>query len=151
MRAVYKDEHGATYSCPVVKNDGAWAMVTSAGPTPITFFFDDNVAGRLVFDSYRDEPQAEDHRLHISRLPGESSFGALRRAYAEQKVAEERKQRQAARTEIQNVPVDPVAVANARAANNYAAEVKRPHRDAFIPAMTATEIEAALRNKRFRD
>src|SRR5258708_38967369 len=118
MRAVYRDERGATYSCPVEIHDGKWAMLTSEGLQPITHHFHDDVGGLLTFVKYRDEPNAEDPRLQINRLPGESSFGALQRAYAENEIVEERKQRQAARSEIQNVAPDPSKGAAARAINN---------------------------------
>ena len=49
MRAVYKDEKGGPFSCPVEIHDGDWAIVTSDGHKPIAFYFDDDVAGRLKF------------------------------------------------------------------------------------------------------
>src|ERR1700688_3984098 len=101
MRAVYQDETGATFSCPVELHDGNWALVTSDGHKPITFYFDDDAAGRLTFVEYREEVPKEDSRLHINRMPGESSFGALQRAYAEKEIVEQRKHRQAARQEMQ--------------------------------------------------
>src|ERR1700676_1293035 len=101
MRAVYRDNRGAAYSCPVETHDGKWGMVTSEGHQPITHYFDDDVAGRLTFVQYRGEP---DLRLHISRMPGESSLGALQRAYAEKEIVAKRRHRQAARQKIQDVP-----------------------------------------------
>src|SRR5260221_2925809 len=149
FRAVYKDDQDLKYSCPVERHENNWVMKTSDGFQAISFHFNDDVGGLLTFVEYREDPKSEDSRLHINRLPGESSFGALQRAYAEKEIVEQRKQRQAARSEIQNVPVDPAKIAAARAANNVAAEVKRPHRDAVIPAMTTDELEVAQRNKRF--
>jgi len=75
--AVYRDQQGRTYSCPVVKNDGAWAMVTSDGPQPITPEFQDDAAGTLTFVEYRAEP---DFRLHVE--PGGDSFRVLQEAGA---------------------------------------------------------------------
>ncbi len=127
MRAVYRDEKGARFSCPVEKRDDKWMMLTSDGLlTDITYHFQDDAAGALTFSHYREDPKPQDSRLHINRMPGESSFGALQRAYAEKEIVEQRKHRLAARQEMQDVPADPVEVANARAANNYAAAVKRP-------------------------
>jgi len=125
-KAIYRDAAGNHFSCPVVKIDGAWAMVTSDGPQPITYDFQDDVGGLLTFVEYR---ETEDSRLHIDRLPGESSFGALQRTYAEKVVAQQRRDRQQARTEIQNTNIpDPQEVQAARNANNYAANRMRPYR-----------------------
>src|SRR5260221_581549 len=126
MRAVYKDTANRTYSCPVEIRDNKWQMKTSEGFQDITFHFDDDIGGRLFFVEYREDPKPEDSRLHIDRLPGESSFGALQRAYAEQKVAVERKQREQARAHAQEVPVDAAAVARAREINNQLAQRMRP-------------------------
>ena len=125
-KAIYRDAAGNQFSCPVVKNDGAWNMVTSEGPQPITYDFQDDVGGILTFVEYR---ETEDLRLHIDRLPGESSFGALQRTYAEKVVAQQRRDRQQARTEIQNTNIpDAQKVQAARNANNYAANRMRPRR-----------------------
>jgi len=152
MRAVYRDKEGRTYSCPVAVHEGQWQMQTSAGFQPITFYFDDDVAGRLTFVNYRKEPIAEDSRLHISRLPGESNFGALQRAYAEKEIVEQRKQRQAARSQIQNIPLDPTRVAAARDLNNESAKTMRPRGGGVglsIPqGLSQAEIETALKNRR---
>jgi hypothetical protein len=127
VRAVYKDGEGKTYSCPVEIHGGKWQMKTSEGYQDITSNFQDDAAGRLNFDCYREETEPADSRLHINRLPGESSFGALQRAYAEKEIVEQRRQRQAARSEIQNVPVDPAKVAAAREINTQIAQAMRPH------------------------
>ena len=124
LRAVYKDQQGAMYSCPVEIHDNKWVMRTSEGIQPISFYFQDDVAGRLTFFEYRESQT--DSRLHINRLPGESSFGALQRAYAEQRLAEERKHRQAGRAEINNQPPDPAKVAAAREINTQIAQTMRP-------------------------
>ena len=126
MRAVYQDERGATYSCPVVLNENTWMLQTSEGLQPITFYFDDDIGGRLTFVEYRKEPPAEDSRLHINRMVGESSFGALQRAYAEQKLAVERKHREAGRAEINNQPADPHKVQAARELNAQILHQRRP-------------------------
>ena len=98
VRAVYRNKKGATFSAPVEKqSDGTWTMLTSEGPTKITSNFQDDVGGSLTFVEYREEP---DTRLHIDRLPGESSFGALKHAYAEKEIAYQRQQRQAALQKI---------------------------------------------------
>lgn len=126
-RAIYKDAKGGRYSAPIEKqSDGAWAMLSSDGPIPITHQFQDDAAGTLTFVEYKEVP---DSRLHVERLPGESSLGALQRAYAEKVVAQERRDRQQARKEIQNANMpDPRRVQAARNANNYAASQMRPHR-----------------------
>jgi hypothetical protein len=150
LRAVYKDKTGATYSCPVVLNKNQWMMVTSDGPQPITFYFEDDIAGRLTFDCYREE---EDSRLHIEpRQPGQSSFRQLQEANAV-RVNAERKQREVARAEVQNdaaQAVDP----NARDLNNQLALAKKPRGNGvglvITPAMTTAESEAALRTRRFK-
>src|SRR5258708_234210 len=80
-RAVYRDQQGRTYSCPVVQKDGAWVMVTSDGTQPINLEFQDDVEGTLSFVGYREaEPNA---RLHLEpRRAGESSFAQLQPAHA---------------------------------------------------------------------
>ena len=125
FRAIYKDAQGRTYSCPVEVHDGQWMLVTTSRLAPITHTLDNEEFGIITFDSYREEPA--DLRLHIDRLPGESSFGALRRAYAEKEIAEQRKHRKAARTEAQNVLPDPAKVAQARHINAEFAKLKRPN------------------------
>src|SRR5260370_13932749 len=77
MRAVYKDEHGATFSCPVELHENKWMMLTSEGFQPITHEFKDDVAGTLTFIEYREVP---DTRLHVE--PGADSFRALQEAGA---------------------------------------------------------------------
>src|SRR6266478_7069977 len=57
--------------------------------------------------------QGPDSRLHVERLPGESGFAAMQRAYAEQEIAIQRKHREAARAEINNQPPDAAKVARA--------------------------------------
>ena len=80
-RAVYRDQQGRTYSCPVVKKDGAWAMVTSDGHQPITHEFQDDVAGMLTFVEYREEERGT--KLHIEpKQPGQSSLAQLQSAHA---------------------------------------------------------------------
>ena len=75
------------------------------------------------------EPQVQDLRLHVERLPGESAFAALQRAYAEQRLAIDRKSREEARMKIQdNISVDAAKVAAVRDANNRSAAIMRPSR-----------------------
>ncbi len=124
-RAVYRDQQGRKYSCPVVEIDGGWAMLTSEGPQSITHQFQDDVAGLLTFVEYQ---QTEDSRLHVERLPGESGFAALQRAYAEQVIATQRKHREAARTEINNQPPDAVQVARAESVRQLNAQTLRQMR-----------------------
>jgi len=52
-------------------------------------------------------PTEPDTRFHVEPLPGESRFSALQRAFAEQRIAAERKARQQARNQAQSAPVDP--------------------------------------------
>src|SRR5260370_20351611 len=90
-RAVFRDQSGRTYSCPIAKHDGAWAMVTSDGPQPITHEFQDDIAGTLTFVEYRKE---EDSRLHVE---GGDSFRVLQeagaRATAEYETQREKQRR----------------------------------------------------------
>jgi|SRR5882762_9030263 len=129
FRAVYRDQQGRTYSCPVVEHDGAWVMVTSDGPQPITHEFQDDVGGTLTFFEYREE---EDSRLHVERLPGESGFAAMQRAYAEQEIATQRKQRQQSRADAQT-QADASKIEQGRKLNNeYAAQMRPRGRGAYI-------------------
>jgi hypothetical protein len=123
MRAVYKDKQGRTYSCPVEVHGSKWQMQTSDGFQDITFHFQDDVGGLLTFDCYRDEPQSADSRLHVQ---AGSTWTDHKQAFAEQELAEQRKQRQAGRTEIQNVPPDPAKVAAARELNVQILRERRP-------------------------
>jgi hypothetical protein len=73
--------------------------------------------------------QVQDERLHIERLPGESGFAALQRAWAEQRLAQYRRSRNQARLDIQsNAVVDTAKISAARDANNRAAAIMRPSR-----------------------
>ncbi len=123
MRAVYKNEHGATFSCPVEVRDGAWVMLTSDGPQPIGYYFDDDAAGRLVFSHYREEPESADSRIHVERG---SSWADHKQAFAEQKLAVERKHREEARAEINNQQPDAGKVQQAREINTEIAQRMRP-------------------------
>jgi hypothetical protein len=98
-------------------------MITSDGPQPIVFRFQDDVAGELIFDSYREEPESADSRLHVQ---AGSTWTDHRQAFAEQELTEQRKRRQAGRTEIQNVPPDPAKVAAARELNAQILRERRP-------------------------
>lgn len=78
IRAVYRDEHGRTYSAPVEFHGDEWLMRTSEGLQPIEYFFNDDNAGRLTFDHYREDPvESAD-----ARLPHENSFQQLHRIAA---------------------------------------------------------------------
>jgi len=112
-----------------VEHDGAWVMVTSDGPQPITHEFQDDVGGTLTFFEYREE---EDSRLHVERLPGESGFAAMQRAYAEQEIATQRKQRQQSRADAQT-QADASKIEQGRKLNNeYAAQMRPRGRGAYI-------------------
>jgi hypothetical protein len=124
FRAIYKDAQGRTYSCPVEIHDGQWMLVTTSGLAPITHSLDIQEYGIVTFDSYREEV---DTRLHIEpRQPGQSSFRQLQEARAAH-IDAERKQREQARLEIQNVPPDAAKVAQARSVNEQFARLKRPN------------------------
>ena len=99
--------------------------MASDGPQPITHEFQDDVAGLLTFFEYR---KTEDSRLHVERLPGESGFAALQRAYAEQVIATQRKHREAARTEVNNQPPDAAKVARAESVRQLNAQTLRQMR-----------------------
>jgi hypothetical protein len=124
MRAVYKNQQGRTYSCPVEIHDNKWAMVTSDGPQPIVFRFQDDVAGELIFDSYREEVQS-DSRLHV---PAGSTWADQKQAYAEQQIAEQRKTRDTFRTDMQDVPVSTKNAARIAAAHAEKQEFARTMR-----------------------
>src|SRR5713101_5061441 len=124
-KAIYRDAAGNQFSCPVVQNNGAWAMVTSDGPQPITHEFQDDIAGTLTFVEYREQ---KDSRLHVERLSGESGFAAMQRAYAEQEIATQRKHREAARAEMNNQPPDAAKVARAESVRQLNAQTLRQMR-----------------------
>ncbi|SRR5216684_7963770 len=93
----------------------AGMMQTSEGFRPITYYFEDDVAGRLTFVEYRSEEAPADSRLQLPpRLPGESSFQQLQRANVT-RIEYERQKRLQARTEAQNVAADRDASAVAAA------------------------------------
>lgn len=72
------------------------------------------------------EPESE--KLHaVERRPGESSWMAAKRGYAEQQILAQRKARQQMRAEMQNVPTDAARLAAARKANNQYAKSMRPY------------------------
>jgi len=96
--------------------------MASDGPQPITHEFQDDVAGLLTFFEYR---KTEDSRLHVERLPGESGFAAMQRAYAEQEIATQRRQRQQLRAQVQT-PADAKQIEQVRQINNEWAALKRP-------------------------
>jgi hypothetical protein len=54
-RVVLRDSNKRTYSAPCELHGTSWFMRTSDGLQPIEYFFDDDSAGRLTFDSYRGE------------------------------------------------------------------------------------------------
>jgi len=72
--------------------------------------------------------QESDSRLHVERLPGESGFAAMQRAYAEQEIATQRKHREAARTEMNNQPPDAAKVARAESVRQLNAQTLRQMR-----------------------
>jgi hypothetical protein len=121
LRAVFRDQEGHTYSCPVVEDGGAWKMVTSDGPQPITHEFQDDLGGLLTFVEYREA----DSRLHVE--PGNDSFRALReagaRATAQYKTNRERARREMLGTLNER---DPRKVQEARRINNEHAAQMRP-------------------------
>src|SRR5258708_9767158 len=122
LRAVYKDEHGATYSCPVELHENKWMMMTSEGFQASAQEFKDDVAGLLTFVEYGER---KDSQLHVERLPGESGFAAMQRAYAEQEIATQRRQRQQLRAQVQT-PADAKTIEQVRQINNEWAALKRP-------------------------
>src|SRR6266436_5837528 len=132
FRAVYRDQQGRTYSCPVVEHDGAWAMVTSDGPQPITHQFQDDVAGTLSFVGYREaEP---DTRLHLEpRQPGQSSLGQLQSAAAKVEAQARADRRRAHQKTVEAAQPDPRQVeATMRVSAEYAALKKPRGRGAYI-------------------
>ena len=120
MRAVYRDQRGATYSCPVEIHDGTWQMQTSEGFQPITFFFDDDIGGRLEFVEYREETQSADFTIRVERG---SSWVDHKQAFAEQQIAEQRKARKQVRDQVQNVPVNPSNAARIAAAREHGQQI----------------------------
>lgn len=129
-RAVYRDAKRASFSAPVEKlSDGSWVMHTSDGlQLPIDFHFTDDAAGVLTFDSYREEPEPVDLRLHLPEKIGtESSFQQLQRAYVEKEVIAQRQHRQAARASAQQTFINPAKIEAARQINNQYAALKNRH------------------------
>ena len=130
FRAVYRDQEGKTFSAPVIHLDGEWLMVTSEGSQPITAHFQDDNAGMLIFDSYR---EVATEQLHVE--PG-SSWTDHKQAFARQQLAQQRKDRDAARTHLQTVPVNHKQAAHIAAA--------REHRQQIAAAMRPNGTGAGL-------
>ncbi len=130
-RAVYKDERGATYSCPVEIHDNKWMMRTSEGFRLITLKFQDDVAGTLSFVGYREaEP---DTRLHLEpRQPGQSSLAQLQSAAAKVEAQARGERRRAHQKTVQEAQPDPRQVAATLRLNAEFAALKRPRRGAYI-------------------
>lgn len=128
QRAVYRDSEGATYSASIVFSEGRWVMVTSDGLQEITYYFNDDDAGRLEFVQYRDEPDTDaDTRLHLPEPIGtETPMQLVQRAYAEQVVGEQRKARLQIRNEMQADPSAAYARQTRRLSNEFA-RLKKPH------------------------
>ena len=102
-------------------------MLTSDGPQPIGYIFQDDVGGLLTFLEYREDPEPVDDRLHIEpRQPGQSSFRQLQEARAAH-INAERKERELARAEAQNVLPDPAKVEAARQINNQYGALRNRH------------------------
>lgn len=108
LRAVYRDQQGRTYSCPVEVHDNRWMILTSEGFQEIGYHFQDDIAGSLTFLECREET---DSRIHVERGSG---WAEHKLAYAQQRLAEERKNRDRARSEMNNQQPDPARVAQAR-------------------------------------
>ena len=127
LRAVYRDQQGRTYSCPVVQKDGAWVMVTSDGAESIMLEFQDDAAGTLSFVGYREAES--DARLHLEpRGAGESSFGQLQSAAAKVE-AEARTVRSQEREQVLAAKPDSRKIQQAqaeRATRNNIAAAMRP-------------------------
>ena len=124
-RAVYMDLQNRTYSCPAVKTEDRWMMMTSDGLTEITHDFQDDIGGPLTFLEYREDPA--DDRLHIApRQPGQSSFRQLQGANVS-RVNAERKAREESRARAQEISVNPAKVEAARQINNEYAALKNRH------------------------
>jgi|SRR5438552_13207130 len=124
-RAVYRDQQGRTYSCPVVKKDGAWAMVTSDGHQPITHEFQDDVAGMLTFVEYREEERGT--KLHIEpKQPGQSSLAQLQSAHAKVEAQARADRQRAHQDAVAAAQLDPRKVAATMRINAEYAALKRP-------------------------
>jgi len=67
-------------------------------------------------------------RLHVERLPGESGFAAMQRAYAEQEIATQRKYREAARTEMKNQQPSAVKISRTESVRQLNAQTLRQMR-----------------------
>jgi hypothetical protein len=130
FRVVYRDGRGATFSAPVEKlPDGSWIMHSADGQQlPIHLTFNDDQAGSLTFVEYREEPEPADLRLHLpERIGTENSFQQLQRAYVQQEIVGQRKQRQEARTLAQQSSVNPAKVEAARQINAEYASLRNRH------------------------
>jgi len=130
FRAVYKDAQGKTFSAPVVQIDGAWLLVTTSGLTPITHSLDNEEYGVVVFDSYR---EVEPEQLHVE---AGSSWADHKQAFAQQELAQQRKDRVAARDQLQTLPVNHKQAAQIAAA--------RDHRQQIAAAMRPNGTGAGL-------
>jgi hypothetical protein len=99
-------------------------MQTSDGFQDITHDFQDDVGGRLEFVEYRIEPEFPDSRLHVE---SGGSWRDHREAFAQQNLAQQRKDRLAARTDGQYVQPDAAKIQQARRLNNEFAVLKKPN------------------------
>ncbi len=156
MKAVYQDKDGNQFSYPVVKTANGWKLsglvdivfylteATAAGgliefvdyvleaPPGIRGcdYIQINNAWRvqLPWPQKPAEPPTttdtkEDPKLHVERG---SNWAAQKQAYAEQRLAQERRNRDQARAEITNQPPDPYKVQAARELNAQILHQMRP-------------------------
>jgi hypothetical protein len=106
-------------------------MVTSEGPRPITYEFQDDVGGPLTFVEYR---KTEDSRLHLEpKQPGQSSLGQLQSAAAKVEAQARGERRRAHQKTVQEAQPDPREIAaSMRVKAEYAALKKPRGRGAYI-------------------
>src|SRR6266851_8382140 len=162
MKAVYQDKDGNQFSYPVVKTANGWKLsglvdivfyLTEATAAGGLIEFVDYVleapAGLRGCDYIQinnawrvqlpwPQPPATpptptnvetDSRIHVERG---SNWAGHKQAFAEQRLAEERRVRDQARQEIQNVLADPAKVAAARELNAQILRARRPQRGPAI-------------------
>jgi hypothetical protein len=124
-RAVFKSKDGQTFSCHVELQNGVWMMQTSDGFQPLTQTFQDDAGGTLKLDSYREVTPEPDSRLHVE---SGGSWQDHKNRFAETELANQRKSREQARTELQEIPLNGKSAARAEAAHRERQEFAKTMR-----------------------
>lgn len=150
-RAVYRDGNGCTYSAPLELHKGQWLMRTNQGLQNIPYVFHDDVGGRLLFESFREDqpaPPEPNTKLHVEG----QGFRALQEAGARATV-QYQTQREQKRLEILDALNEQNAekIAEARAHATALAQLWNPKRPEPIPPTQLTKEHLAdAEHSRFR-